>query len=225
VHAAGFPIAEIQADGEFIISKADATGGAVDARTVKEQLLYEVHDPARYLTPDVVADLSQAQVQDLGGNRVAVRGITGHARPDELKVNVCYHGGWLAEAEISYAGVQAEARARLAADIVQKRLGSALRLRADLIGAISILDDDAGALRGAQADGHGRDVRLRMAGEHADRAVAERVLREVTALYTCGPAGGGGVRTALRPRLNMVSCTISRDAVHSGWRFLEEIAQ
>ncbi len=225
VHAAGFPIAEIQADGEFVIGKADATGGAVDARTVKEQLLYEVHDPARYLTPDVVADLSAARVQDLGGDRVAVRGITGHARPDELKVNVCYHGGWLAEAEISYAGVQAEARARLAADIVQKRLGSALRLRADLIGAISILDDDAGALRGAQADGHGRDVRLRMAGEHADRAVAERVLREVTALYTCGPAGGGGVRTALRPRLNMVSCTIPRDAVHSGWRFLEEIAQ
>ncbi|MCR2255726.1 DUF1446 domain-containing protein, partial [Salmonella enterica] len=79
--------------------------------------------------------------------RVAVRGITGHARPAELKVNVCYRGGWLAEAEISYAGVQAEARARLAADIVQKRLGSALRLRADLIGALSILDDDAGALR------------------------------------------------------------------------------
>ena len=120
VHAAGFPIAEIHADGEFVIGKAADTGGAVDARTVKEQLLYEVHDPARYLTPDVVADLSQARVVELGGNRVAVHGITGHARPPELKVNVCYRGGWLAEAEISYAGVQAEARARLAADIVQK---------------------------------------------------------------------------------------------------------
>lgn len=73
--------------------------------------------------------------------------------------------------------------------------------------------------------GHARDVRLRIAGEHTDRAIAERVLREVTALYTCGPAGGGGVRTALRPRLNMVSCTIPRDAVPSGWRFLDEIPQ
>ncbi|MCU6616816.1 DUF1446 domain-containing protein [Achromobacter sp. 77] len=224
VHAAGFPIAEIQADGEFVIGKADGTGGAVDARTVKEQLLYEVHDPARYLTPDVVADLSQAHVVELGGNRVAVHGITGHARPAELKVNVCYRGGWLAEAEISYAGVQAEARARLAADIVQKRLGADFKLRADLIGAISILGDDAGEMRRALADSHARDVRLRLATENADRAQAERVLREVTALYTCGPAGGGGVRTALRPRLNMMSCTIPREAVKSGWTFLEEIA-
>lgn len=224
VHAAGFPVAEIHADGEFVIGKAADTGGAVDARTVKEQLLYEVHDPARYLTPDVVADLSQARVVELGGNRVAVHGITGHARPPELKVNVCYRGGWLAEAEISYAGVQAEARARLAADIVQKRLGAAFRLRADLIGAISILGDDAGEMRRALPDGLARDVRLRIAGEHTDRAQAERILREVTALYTCGPAGGGGVRTALRPRLNMVSCTIAREAVHSGWNFLEDIA-
>lgn len=224
VHAAGFPIAEIQADGQFVIGKADGTGGAVDARTVKEQLLYEVHDPARYLTPDVVADLSQARVVELGGNRVAVQGITGHARPAELKVNVCYRGGWLAEAEISYAGVQAEARARLAADIVQKRLGSDFKLRADLIGAISILGDDAGEMRRALPDSHARDVRLRLATENADRAQAERVLREVTALYTCGPAGGGGVRTALRPRLNMMSCTIPREAVKSGWHFLEEIA-
>jgi hypothetical protein len=224
VHAAGFPIAEIQADGEFVIGKADGTGGAVDARTVKEQLLYEVHDPARYLTPDVVADLSQARVVELGGNRVAVHGITGHARPAELKVNVCYRGGWLAEAEISYAGVQAEARARLAADIVQKRLGADYKLRADLIGAISILGDDAGEMRRALPDSHARDVRLRLATENADRKQAERVLREVTALYTCGPAGGGGVRTALRPRLNMMSCTIPREAVKSGWNFLEEIA-
>ncbi|MGN6661773.1 MAG: acyclic terpene utilization AtuA family protein [Achromobacter mucicolens] len=224
VHAAGFPIAQIQADGEFVIGKADGTGGAVDARTVKEQLLYEVHDPARYLTPDVVADLSQAHVVELGGNRVAVHGITGHARPPELKVNVCYRGGWLAEAEISYAGVQAEARARLAADIVQKRLGADFKLRADLIGAISILGDDAGEMRRALTDSHSRDVRLRLATENADRAQAERVLREVTALYTCGPAGGGGVRTALRPRLNMMSCTIPREAVKSGWTFLEEIA-
>ncbi|MCV6905094.1 MAG: DUF1446 domain-containing protein, partial [Achromobacter xylosoxidans] len=164
-------------------------------------------------------------VEELGRDRVAVRGITGHARPAELKVNVCHHGGWLAEAEISYAGVQAEARARLAADIVHKRLGSSLRLRADLIGAISILDNDAGTLRHDHAGGQARDVRLRIAGEHADRAIAERVLREVTALYTCGPAGGGGVRTALRPRLNMVSCTIPREAVTSGWRFLDEITQ
>ncbi|MBO9356766.1 acyclic terpene utilization AtuA family protein [Bordetella petrii] len=221
VHVAGYPIAEIDPDGGFVIGKADGTGGAVDARTVKEQLLYEVHDPARYLTPDVVADLSRASVQELGSDRVAVHGIEGHARPDELKVNVCHRGGWLAEAEISYAGVQAEARARLAADIVRRRLGAALAVRMDLIGVLSILGDDGGALLAARPAGTNRDVRLRLAAEHPDARVAERLLREVTALYTCGPAGGGGVRTALRPRLNMVSCTIPRDAVHSGWTMME----
>jgi len=221
LHDTGFPIAAIDAEGGFIVSKADGTGGLVDARTVKEQLLYEVHDPARYLTPDVVADLSGATVQELGGDRVAVHGVTGHARPDELKVNVCYRGGWLAEAEISYAGVQAEARARLAGETVARRIGSALRLRIDLIGAISILSDDDGGLRRASGTAHGRDVRLRVAAEHADRAVAERVLREVTALYCCGPAGGGGVRTALRPRLKMLSCTIPREAVNAGWTMMD----
>ncbi|ANN72420.1 acyclic terpene utilization AtuA family protein [Bordetella bronchialis] len=221
LHETGFPIAEIAASGDFVVGKAANTGGRVDARTAKEQLLYEVHDPARYLTPDVVADLSRAEVLELGVDRVQLRGITGHARPDTLKVNVCHRGGWLGEAEISYAGVQAEARARLAADIVRRRLKGALPLRIDLIGAISILDNDDGTLRAGLADGHARDVRLRVAGSHADRAVAERVLREVTALYCCGPAGGGGVRTALRPRLNMVSCTIDRQAVRAGWRMID----
>ncbi|MFJ1299467.1 acyclic terpene utilization AtuA family protein [Pseudomonadota bacterium AL_CKDN230030165-1A_HGKHYDSX7] len=222
LHDAGFPIAEIHADGSFVIGKADATGGRLDALTLKEQLLYEVHDPARYLTPDVTADLSGARVETLGPERIAVHGITGHARPAELKVNVCYHGGWLAEAEISYAGVQAEARARLAADMVGRRIGAALPLRFDLIGALSILGDDAGRGLAQEPDRQRRDVRLRVAGEHADRRVAERVLREVTALYTCGPAGGSGVRTSLRPRLNMMSCTIPREAVLSGWRWLED---
>ncbi|WP_459614055.1 acyclic terpene utilization AtuA family protein [Bordetella sp. 2513F-2] len=222
LHETGFPIAEIDADGGFVIGKPPGTGGRVDARTVKEQLLYEVHDPARYLTPDVVADLSQARVEEPAPDRVAVHGITGHPRPDELKVNVCYRGGWLAEAEISYAGVQAEARARLAGEIVARRIGPALRLRIDLIGALSILADDGGAMQRERRPTQAPDVRLRVAAEHADRHVAERVLREVTALYCCGPAGGGGVRTALRPRLNMVSCTIPRDAVAAGWTLLEE---
>lgn len=223
VHVAGFPIAEIDADGGFVIGKADHTGGMVDARTVKEQLLYEVHDPARYLTPDVVADLSQATVEVVGPDRVAVHGLTGHERPADLKVNVCYRGGWLAEAEISYAGVQAEARARLAADMVRRRLGSSLQIRTDLIGVLSILGDDQGVLMHARPAGAARDVRLRLAAEHADARVAERLLREVTALYTCGPAGGGGVRTALRPRLNTVSCTIPREAVNAGWTWREKM--
>ena len=215
----GFPVAEIDADGLCTIGKADATGGCVTTATVKEQLLYEVHDPAAYLTPDVVADISDASVQPAGTDRVALDGVQGHARPGHYKVNVCHEGGWLAEGEISYAGPRAEARARLAADVLRQRLPG-LSLRVDLIGAVSIFGDDAGRLLASTADRGVRDVRLRVAATHADRAEAERLAREVTALYTCGPAGGGGVRTALTARLNTVSCLLPREAIDTGFRFI-----
>jgi hypothetical protein len=213
LHAVGYPIAEICQDGSFEITKADDTGGVVNARTVKEQLLYEVHDPAAYLTPDVTADISQAQVQEVARDRVRLTGIRGRVRPAELKVNVCYAGGWLGEGEISYAGPNAEARARLAAGVIRKRIGSGLHLRFDLIGVLSVFGDDGGGAYAETVPGAARDVRMRVAAAHHDKAVVEHLLREVTALYTCGPAGGGGIRTALRSRLNTVSCLVPRAAI------------
>ena len=192
--------------------------------TVKEQLLYEVHDPEAYLTPDVIADIGEAEVHATGTDRVALTGVRGHARPTHYKVNVCHEGGWLAEGEISYAGPRAEARARLAAEVLRERLDG-LTLRIDLIGALSILGDDAGRALAATADAGMRDIRLRVAATHAERAQAERLGREVMALYTCGPAGGGGVRTTLTPRLNTLSCLLPREAVPVGFDMLEEPAQ
>ena len=212
----GFPIAEIDADGHCVITKADGTGGAVSAMTVTEQLLYEIHDPADYRTPDVVADITDAMVSEIGPDRVAVSGVRGHARPASLKVNVCHEGGWLAEGEISYAGPGAEARARLAAEVLARRMpGRALRF--DLIGRASLFADDAGRLIGALADAGGQDIRLRAATADATREDAEQLLQEVTALYTCGPAGGGGVRTQLTPRLSTTSCLVPREAVAVRW--------
>ncbi len=216
----GFPVAEIDARGGCVIGKAEGTGGLVNLASVKEQLLYEVHDPAAYLTPDVVADISQAEVQELGANRVALRDVRGHARTDTLKVNVCHEGGWLAEGEISYAGPRAEARARLAADVLRQRLPT-LALRVDLIGCLSVMGDDGGTLLQSRPAGHATDVRLRVAAACAELAQAEQLTREVTALYTCGPAGGGGVRTALTPRLNTLSCLVPRAAVRTGFDMLK----
>ncbi|MDR6860852.1 acyclic terpene utilization AtuA family protein [Variovorax guangxiensis] len=218
--AIGFPIAEIDADGGCTLGKAEGSGGFVSEATVKEQLLYEVHDPAAYLTPDVVADIGEAEVRAAGADRVALSGVRGHARPAQYKVNVCYEGGWLAEGEISYAGARAEARARLAADILRSRLAG-LALRVDLIGALSILADDGGRALAATPAGEARDVRLRVAAVHDERAQAERLTREVMALYTCGPAGGGGVRTALTPRLNTRSCLLPREQVPVRFEMLE----
>jgi hypothetical protein len=221
LHNVGFPIAEIAADGSFVITKADHTGGVVNAQTVKEQLLYELHDPAAYVTPDVVADISEAEVEEIGHDRVAVTGIRGHARPDTLKATVCFAGGWLGEGEISYAGPNAEARARLAAEVIKQRIGDALSLRFDLIGVLSVFADDAGRAWTDAAMKEARDVRLRIAGVHDDRALVEKLLREVMALYTCGPAGGGGIRTAVTPRLNSVSCYVPRELVPATYTLLE----
>jgi hypothetical protein len=221
LHRVGFPIAEISADGSFIITKAEATGGLVDARTVKEQLLYELHDPAAYLTPDVVADISDAEVKEVGPDRIAVIGVRGHARPASLKVTVCFTGGWLGEGEISYAGPNAEARARLAAEIIRRRIDRDLKIRFDLIGVLSVFGDDHGKALTATTLKDAGDVRLRVAVVDGERAQVEQVMREVTALYTCGPAGGGGVRTSITRRLSSTSCFIPRDLVPATFTFLD----
>lgn len=218
----GYPIAEIDADGHCVLTKPPGTGGRIDGHTVREQLLYEVHDPAAYLTPDVTADLTEAELTELGPDRVRLSGVRGHPRPATLKVNVCHETGWLAEGEISYAGARAEARARLAAEVLRERLQGLGPLRADLIGVASVFGDDVGRWLADRAPGDARDVRLRVALNHTDRGCAERLLREVTALYCCGPAGGGGVRTALRSRLGTVSCFVAREAVPARHRFVEE---
>ena len=216
----GFPIAEIAADGSCILTKAQHTGGLVDERTVKEQLLYEVHDPAAYITPDVVADISHATVKQVGPGRVRLSGVRGHPRTPTLKANVFFDGGWFGEGEISYAGPNAEARARLAMDIMQKRMGALLALRFDLIGVSSILGDDGNRLLHAASIGRSEDIRMRVAGQHLDLTVIDRLLRELTALWTGGPAGGGGVRVAKRQRLSTQSCLIARERVPATFDFV-----
>ncbi|HEU0221335.1 MAG TPA: acyclic terpene utilization AtuA family protein, partial [Paracoccaceae bacterium] len=103
----GFPIAEVEADGSFVLTKAPGTGGLVDLRTVKEQLLYEIHDPAAYLTPDVVLDITGVSVETVGPDRVRVTGARGRPAPATLKATASFFGDWLGEAEISYAGPNA----------------------------------------------------------------------------------------------------------------------
>ena len=227
IHNIGFPIAEIDFDGSCIITKANNTGGVVNALTVKEQLLYELHDPAAYITPDVVADITNATVIEIAPNRVRLSGVIGHPRTNTLKTNVFFDGGWFGEGEISYAGPNAEARARLAMEMLQKRLGTKMKLRFDLIGISSIFGDDDNALLSSAINNSARsevqDVRLRVAGQHVDLKIIDLLLREVTALWTGGPAGGGGVRVAKRLRLSTQSCLINRQQVPATFYFLPNL--
>jgi hypothetical protein len=206
----GYPIAEIEADGGMVITKPPGTGGRVDRATVIEQLLYEIHDPAAYLAPDVVLDVTDVTVEEIGPDRVRVTGARGYPAPPTLKATVCVDGGVLGEAEISYAGPNAAARARLAAAIILARMhkrAPGLVVRTDAIGVVSVLGNNAGA---PDWPAEARDVRLRFAAQSRDSAAVERLLDEVEALYCAGPAGGCGVRRRLTPRLASASCLVER---------------
>lgn len=216
----GFPIAEILADGSCIITKAAHTGGAVDRRTVTEQLIYEIHDPASFLTPDVIADITEAELSVIGPDAVRVTGVRGRERPATLKTNVYFDDGWLGEVEISYAGCNAEARARLAMEVIRARMKDALPLRFDLIGVISIQSDDGGRLLQAMPAGQAQDVRLRVAAAHTDGELIDQLLREVNALYNNGPGGGGGVRFHKRKRVAMKTCFIPRAQLPARFDFV-----
>lgn len=214
----GFPIAEVSPDGSAVITKLEASGGCVTPATVKEQLLYEVHDPTRYLTPDVTADFSKVSVEAIGRDRVRVSGAGGTSRPESLKVTVGFDDGFHAEAGVSYAGPGAQGRGELAARIVRERmqamLGGRAEMRVDLIG-VSSLFATAG-LRATAAE----DVRVHAAMRSPRRDEVEMLLWEVESLLCCGPAGGGGYRGTITPCVMTKSVLIARDRVAPGLEVL-----
>ncbi len=207
----GFPLAEVTARGDATITKLAQSGGLVSQSTVKEQLLYEVHDPGAYLTPDVSADFSQIALADDGPDRVQVRKAGGNPRPEQLKVTVAFDGGLLAEAEVSYAGPGAAERARMAGDIVAERMadlhGTNGPMRIDLIGV--------SALHGSAVEYHAAagDVRLRCAMRASSQSEAELLLWEVESLLCCGPAAGGGYRGHVTPSVITYSAFVDRQDV------------
>ena len=167
-----------------------------------------------------MADISAAEVTEVGPDRVRLSGVRGHPRPDTLKALAYFDGGWLGEAEISYAGPNAEARARLAMDVVRQRMGPNAEVRFDLIGVASILNDDA-ARRWRR-----RPRRRSATCACARRSPCEREgnrppsARGVFALAG-GSGGGGGVRTNKRQRLSNVTCLVPRAHVPARFEFVE----
>lgn len=215
----GFPIGEVGEDGALVITKVAGSGGAVTAQTCKEQLLYEVHDPRRYLQPDVVADFSQVKVEEIAPDRVRVSGGRGTPRPDTLKVSVGYVDSFIGEGQMSYAGPGALARGRLALEIVRERLKltgvAASELRFELIGVE--------ALHGAQLSSHAAEpyeVRVRVAGRTESLREAIRIGNEVETLYTNGPAAGGGAWKSARDVVAVASVLLPRDLAKPQVRFV-----
>jgi hypothetical protein len=210
----GFPIAEVNADGSFVITKPDRTGGLVDKATVTEQLLYETHDPSSYLVPDVTADMSALSLENDGVNRILVKGANGKEPPKQLKATICCDNGFMGEAEISYAGLNALARARLAGEVIDQRIqkiGLQGQIRIEIIGAGSVhYSIDETSSYNLPNDG---DYRVRTSAIYPHREQAQQMVDEVISLYCCGPSAGGGGRAYVTPQTSTASILVDRKIV------------
>jgi hypothetical protein len=205
----GFPFADIEVDGHCVLGKLPGSGGMITAATVREQLLYEVTDPAGYITPDAIADFRNVRIHDQGGDRDEVTGGTARQRPDTLKVSVGYHAGYVGEGEISYAGANALARARLAGEIMRDRLtGTFPDLKVECLGGEAWRH---GFLNG---DAPTTEYRLRVVARAPTAELAGEIGREVEALLTNGPAGGGGARKYVTETVGIVSTLVERARVN-----------
>ena len=209
----GFPYADVTADGHLTLGKLEDSGGRLDAMTCTEQILYEMHDPTSYITPDCVLDITHVEFAPESKHRVRVTGAQARPRTPTYKVVVGYHDGYIGDGEVAYAGPNALARAQLAEKIVRERLKKRgftyPEFRVDYIGMSS--------LHGMNAQGGGRpepyEVRLRIAARSPDRKAALAVGFEVRTLHVNGPSGGGGGSNAIREVLAVKSILIPRAMV------------
>lgn len=211
----GHPFADVFKDGSAVISKVASTGGIVNLQTVKEQLLYEVVNPFEYFTPDVIADFTSVKLQEIGKDQVKVTGGHGKAKPSTYKISVGYKAFYLGEGEISYAGQSSFERAKLAGAILAKRFENGIPdtktkindLRIDYVGLNSVHRTNF------KSTAKPYEIRLRVAGRAQSAEDAALIGEEVEALYTNGPAGGGGVRKYVNEVIGIVSTLIERTNV------------
>jgi hypothetical protein len=211
-----FPIAEVDSEGTAKLSKVSGTGGAINTMTVKEQMLYEVHDPSAYLTPDATVDFTKARIEDLGGDRVRVSGVSGKPRPPTLKVSIGCAEGFVGEDMFFYAGPGAVRRAELAKRILEERFKvvrlKAEELRIDLLGINAI----HGAATPTDAP-EPYEVGVRVAARTISREEAVKIGREVDGMAVSG-VGMTGKRVPFQERTREIigvwSSLVPRDAVH-----------
>ncbi len=214
----GYPIAEVSSDGTFVITTPDGTDGLVDDRTVTEQLLYEIGDPARYLLPEVTCDWRRVVVNQLGRNRVAVSGARGWAPPVTLKACAQVPDGWRVQFLLFVGGRSAVAKAtRVGNDLLERgrwMLGEAglddfIATDVEVLGAEATYGPNS---RGVAS----REVILKIAAVHRQREALDRFVREVPSIALAGPPGVSGGGTGLpqpTPLIRLECFPVSRESV------------
>ena len=218
-----FPIAEVDKNGSAIITKLSGTGGVVNDMTVKEQLLYEVHDPANYITPDVVVDFSTTRIEEVSKDRVLVSGITGKPRTPTLKVSIGCEEGFIGEDMFFYAGEGALKRAKLAETILRERFKivnlKAEELRIDYLGLNAIHGDMT-----PKTSQEPYEIAVRVAARTLNREEAMKIGREVDGMAVSG-VGMTGKRVPHQDRTREIigvwSSLVDRNKINSSINFYE----
>lgn len=212
----GYPIAELGDDGSSVITKVEGTGGLVSVGTVAEQVVYEIDDPARYRTPDVDVDLTTVTLEQVGLDRVAVRGASGRPPGDRLKVAAVYRDGWTASGLLAVVGRGAESKARAAGSLILERVRRAgYELVDSLVECLGAGDVVPGLLRPTSA---ACEVILRVSVRDPDRAAVDRFCREFAPLVTAGPPGIAGYATgrpSTRPAFGYWPTLVPRSSIES----------
>jgi hypothetical protein len=210
-----FPIAEVNDNGEAVLSKVDGTGGELSLRTCKEQMLYEVHDPANYITPDVIVDFTTSKLEQLGKNEVKISNVTGKPHTDSYKVSVGFTEGYVGEDTFYFAGPGAVSKAKLAKEILEQRFGlaklDAEDFRIDFIGLNAI----HGNLSPMYPEPY--EVGVRVVARTRTKKEADKVGREVDSMAVCGLASTGKSvphKERVREVIGIWSCLIPRSVVH-----------
>jgi hypothetical protein len=198
----GYPIVEVEPDGTFTVTKHPGTGGRVSVATVTEQLLYEIGDPRRYLTPDCVADFTTIRLEQTGEDRVRCTGLEGYPATDSYKVSISYSAGFEAVGMLVYAWPDAYQKARAADQVLRRRLDLLSlhfeRITTEFVGANACHGPLAGEPSADIAE-----VVLRVAVASRDRGAVERFSKELVPLALNGPPTVAGLGSG-RPRVEEV---------------------
>jgi hypothetical protein len=215
----GYPFVECSADGSFVVLKPPGTGGLVTIATVAEQITYEVHDPGRYLLPDVVCDFTNVRLEDLGRDQVRVTGARGLPAPEAYKASVTYPDGYRCTATLMIVGSEAVAKAHHVASAILKRTRRMCTERGfSDYGAVSVEVLGAESMYGPHARSAAtREVILKLAVGHPDERALELFSREIFPSATSmaqGITGFAGGRPAVQPILRLTSCLVPKSRVH-----------
>ncbi|MCA9904786.1 MAG: DUF1446 domain-containing protein, partial [Anaerolineae bacterium] len=216
----GYPIAEVEADGSFVVTRTPDTPGMVTLETVKEQLLYEIHDPARYVTPDVIADFTTLHLADDGADRVRVTGVSGHPRPDKLKLNLARLEGWMRELIFTIGAPHAWTKVdQLWRMLAETWKGLPIeRVHYDYLGMNSLY-------AGAKVPEDPLEVVVRVVFTAESQDTLKAAVRRIMANGLSGPAGmnvsGATISGDPRAIIGLFPTLIGRDKVQTEIHYLE----